>query len=147
MGKRNRFSGEVRERAVRMVLEHEREHASRWEAIRSVASKIGCSPESLRNWIQRFEVDVAGVVIRDDSPLVRFALGDLVVWSRERNRPIHAGASRRFLILTRLYTAAVKMNIQPTRSVPLWRVFRIPPTVFIQPKHSSTRLRLRWLMA
>ena len=64
---------------------------------------------------------------------------------RRRDRPHHAGASRRLRIRTRLYTAAVKTNIHPTRAVPLWRVLRIPPTVFIQPKHSSIRLRLRWL--
>ena len=46
------FSPEVRERAVRMVLEHQGEHSSRHAAIRSIASKIGCSGETLRNWIK-----------------------------------------------------------------------------------------------
>jgi transposase len=57
MGRRSRFSAEVRERAVRLVLENEGQHASRWEATCSIAGKIGCSPESLRKWIQRMEID------------------------------------------------------------------------------------------
>ena len=57
MGRRSRFSAEVRERAVRMVLENEGQHSSRWEATCSIAAKIGCSPESLRKWIQRMEID------------------------------------------------------------------------------------------
>ena len=50
-------SQEVRERAVRMLIEHEREYSSRWEAIRSIAEKIGCSPETLRKWQLQSEVD------------------------------------------------------------------------------------------
>ncbi len=57
MTRRNRFSKEVRERAVRMVLDHGGEYGSRWEAIQSVASKIGCSAETLRNWVRRTQVD------------------------------------------------------------------------------------------
>ena len=55
----NRYSPEVRERAVRMVLEHEHEHehSSQWSAIVSIASKIGCTPETLRQWVRRTEVD------------------------------------------------------------------------------------------
>jgi len=47
----------VRERAVRMVLEHERDHNSQWSAIVSIASKIGCTPETLRKWVRRTEID------------------------------------------------------------------------------------------
>ena len=49
------FSREVRERAVRMVLDHQGEHASQAAAIRSIAAKIGCSGETLRNWLRQAE--------------------------------------------------------------------------------------------
>ena len=51
------FSPEVRERAVRMVLEHRPEHASQWAAIVSIASKIGCTPQTLHNWAAQAERD------------------------------------------------------------------------------------------
>ncbi len=51
------YSPEVRERAVRLVLTTEHEHSSRWSATRSVASKMGCTPETLRSWIHKLEVD------------------------------------------------------------------------------------------
>ncbi len=57
MARASRFSREVRERSVRMVFEHRSEHGSQWEAICSIAEKIGCSAETLRKWVRRREVD------------------------------------------------------------------------------------------
>src|SRR5215213_2058292 len=53
----NRFSPEVRQRAVRMVLEHGGDHASQWSAIGSIAAKIGCTAETLRKWVRQAERD------------------------------------------------------------------------------------------
>src|SRR6476469_2208800 len=53
----NRFSPEVRGRAVRMVLEHGGDHASQWAAMSSIASKIGCTGETLRKWVRQAERD------------------------------------------------------------------------------------------
>ena len=57
MTRPGRFSPEVRERAVRMVLEHQAQHASQWAAITSIAEKIGCSAETLRHWVRQAERD------------------------------------------------------------------------------------------
>ncbi len=51
------YSLEVRERAVRMVLEHTGEYPSRWAAVRSIAGKIGCNPATLHGWVKRQEID------------------------------------------------------------------------------------------
>jgi transposase-like protein len=53
----NKFSPEVRERAVRMVVEHEGEYPSRWAAKVSIAEKIGCSAHTLFEWVKKAEVD------------------------------------------------------------------------------------------
>jgi transposase len=53
----NTYSPEVRERAVRMVLDHRVEHASGWATILSIAPKIGCNPETLRSWVRQAERD------------------------------------------------------------------------------------------
>ena len=53
----NKFSTEVRERAVRMVLEHEGDHPSRRAAVVSIATKIGCTAQTLHEWVKKAEVD------------------------------------------------------------------------------------------
>ena len=53
----NKFSPEVRSRAVRLVLDHEHEHPSRGAAIASVAGKIGCTAQTLNEWTKKIEVD------------------------------------------------------------------------------------------
>ena len=57
MANTKRNSPEVRERAVRLVFEHRDEYDSQWAAIGSIASKFGCSTETLRNWVRRAERD------------------------------------------------------------------------------------------
>ncbi len=57
MNKSNKFSPEVRERAVRMVQEHRGEYPSLWAAVESIATKIGCVPQTLLEWVKRQEVE------------------------------------------------------------------------------------------
>ncbi len=57
MKKMGGYSPEVRERAVRLVLDNQGEHESQWAAIGSIASKIGCSAETLRKWVRQAETD------------------------------------------------------------------------------------------
>ena len=63
-----RFPPEVRERAVRLVFDQEREHNSQWACIEAIAPKIGCTPQTLRTWVKQAEVDegrVDGVTTSD----------------------------------------------------------------------------------
>src|SRR5688572_6241809 len=57
MGSRNKYPAEVRERAVRLVFEQEQNHESQWATIVSVASKLGCTAETLRRWVRQQERD------------------------------------------------------------------------------------------
>jgi transposase-like protein len=57
MKKTTKYSPEVRDRAVRMVFEQQKEHNSQWSAIESIAGKIGCTAETLRSWVRRAEID------------------------------------------------------------------------------------------
>jgi len=61
MSKVNRYSPEVRERAVRMVVEHERDYPSQWQAICSIAGKIGCSADSLKGGLKRSQIDAGQI--------------------------------------------------------------------------------------
>lgn len=53
----SKFSPEVRERAVRLALDNEVQHPSRWQAVVSIAAKIGCTPQTLNDWVKKAEVD------------------------------------------------------------------------------------------
>ena len=57
MNKTTRYSPEIRERAVRMVFEHQAEYDSQWAAMHSIAAKIGCTAETLRKWVRQAERD------------------------------------------------------------------------------------------
>ena len=57
MGRQSKFPPEVRERAVRLVFEQQATHESQWAAIQSVASKLGCTTETLRRWVRQHERD------------------------------------------------------------------------------------------
>jgi transposase-like protein len=57
MTRRTRYPQELRERAVRLLLEHRREYDSEWAAIRSIAEKVGVHKETLRIWVRRAQVD------------------------------------------------------------------------------------------
>jgi len=62
MNTSKRYSPEVRERAVRMVLEHQGDYDSQWAALNSIAAKVGCTSETLRKWVRQAERDLG---IRD----------------------------------------------------------------------------------
>ena len=57
MSKSAKYSAETRERAVRMVFEHQKDHSSQWATIESIASKIGCMAQALCNWVRQAERD------------------------------------------------------------------------------------------
>ncbi len=74
MARPSKYSPELRERAVRMVLEHAPEHPSQWAAIRSVAEKLGCTVEALRRWVRQAERDAgrrAGLTTDERAELKR----------------------------------------------------------------------------
>jgi transposase-like protein len=75
----NRFSSEVRERAVRMVQEHEAQHPSRWATVLSIAARIGCTGQALNEWVKQAERDTD----RRPGPTRRWRLKPLERENRE----------------------------------------------------------------
>ena len=73
MSRQTRYSPEVRERAVRMVLDHQSEYSSQWQAVISIAAKFGCTAETLRRWVRQVEVDSGrrGGMTSDDRARVK----------------------------------------------------------------------------
>jgi len=57
MSKGKRYAPEVQERSIRLFLENKHEYSSRWSALESIASKIGCAPATLDGWVKRHEID------------------------------------------------------------------------------------------
>ena len=99
----NKFSAEVRERAVRMVREHRGEHASQWAATASIAGKIGCTAQTLRNWVRQSERDAASAPARRRTS----AIGSRPWSGRSAScaRPTRFYARRRLILPRRSSTA------------------------------------------
>ena len=78
----NKYSPEVRERAVRLVLDNQGQHESRWSAILSISSKIGCAPQTLNEWVKKAEVD------RGDRPGITTEMAEKMKALERENREL-----------------------------------------------------------
>lgn len=105
MGRQSNFSPEVRERAIRLVAEQTNEHGSLWAAICSIASKIGCTPETLRRWIQKSESDSAQSAIGNVSDK------DRIKQLERENRELKK--SNEILRLASAYFAQAELDRRP----------------------------------
>src|SRR3954447_6939446 len=106
MARRGRYPAEVRERAVRMVFEHEREYESQWAAITSIATKLGMTNETLRKWVRQAEIDGGA------RPGVRSAEAERVKELERENR----GLRRANEILTAASVSSRGSSTRPRRS-------------------------------
>jgi len=96
----SKFSPEVRERAVRMVVDHGGEYDSEWAAIRSIASKVGCTAETLRRWVRQTQID------RGTRPGVRIAEAERVKQRERENRAQRSSAAAQRACQTRCRACA-----------------------------------------
>lgn len=99
----NKFAPEVRERSVRMGVDHERDYPSRWAAVVSIAQKIGCVPQTLHEWVKKAEVNSgkrAGVPTE-----VADKMKALEREFRELRQPTRSWARRRHILRRRSTTA------------------------------------------
>ena len=107
MSRSNRYSPEVRERAVRMVFDHRADYPTEWAAITSIASKIGCSAGTLRNWVRQTERD-AGLRPGPTSD-------DLAELKELRREVVELRRANEILRKASAYFAQAELDRQPRR--------------------------------
>ena len=81
----SKVSPEMRERAVRLVLDNEGQHGSRWQAVMSISAKIGCGPQTLNDWVKKAEVD------RSKRPGVSSEMAERMTALERENRELRQG--------------------------------------------------------
>ena len=117
----NKFSPEIRVRAVRMVLDHEDEHASRWAAVSSIAAKIGCTAQTLNEWVKKTEVESGKRAGLPSDVIVSIDANDLKAdiargFALGRKSWLFAGSERsadRAAVMATLITTAKLNDIDP----------------------------------